>query len=179
MLLSQLPEILDDPEIERHLQTGLTTHFRFELALNRKASLARTTIQIRYELWEEQFQVTTFRTPDSTTRRTLADPADLRGWWSDLEVPLCAAALAHDPPPALRVRLQVVPFSAAEQRETQRWFAESVRSSRTAESESKDRLERSESSLDRVFDGLLSTSIRRRPMVHLEWTLRLEKAPRP
>ena len=180
LVVAELPSVLDEPELRDHLKSGLTTSlaFRIESIGQETKASGGARVDIRYELWDEIYLVSSYEMDGVAERETLASVQELRLWWSELRLRVARVPISK-PSPAHKVRLllQVVPFSHAEQMDTQRWFSESVHrgSGRT-----KDRggiTGRRSDPLERAFSLLIATSIQRRPLVSFEWTMSLPEPP--
>ena len=193
LILTGLPPILSDDGVKEHLTTGLTTsiYFRPGKSLRRGASGALTggaRVDIRYDLWDEVFHVAAAGiaegdpTEHGGQRIQHARPAsfaELVEWWQTLRLVLLDGDRLEEPwPRRLKVTADVVPFSAAEQNDAQRWFSESIEERRQSATGDVGRSgEASTETLSRTFNLLLATSIRRRALASYPWTLTLP--PRP
>ena len=170
LVLSSLPPVLADAEVTRQLTTGLTATLAFRVEANGVVGGAR--IEIRYELWDEVFHVTTVEIDGRPTRATLTSREALDGWWSGLQLAVLEAADSAPgaAPNTARVILEVVPFSHSEQLDTRRWFEESVQRAEQDKNEGISRsAEGGDESLGRVFSVLIATSIRRRAVTSYRW----------
>ncbi len=129
--LSDLPAILEDEKVAPELTKGLTTTFLFRVeALDGRGarSVGGARVEVRYELWDEVFHLLILGT-DGRPRRGQVDSMEaLNSWWGSLRLPVLSGNGSYsEAGRRLRVSLDVVPFSRAEESDTQRWFAESVR----------------------------------------------------
>jgi hypothetical protein len=171
VVLIGLPAVLGDEEIVRHLTSGLTTTLAFRAELRGHESIGGARVEVRYELWEEVFQVVAVGIDGRGERQELADLEALASWWSTLR--LTVLELAGDQPAAgqnLELTLEVVPFSASEQDDTQRWFSRSFGASKSGDSERvTDAAERRGDSLENVLGVLMATSIQRHPVLTRSW----------
>ncbi|MEM1203332.1 MAG: hypothetical protein AAGN66_08910 [Acidobacteriota bacterium] len=178
LVLTDLPPVLGDDEVRRHLGTGLTTSFDFRVRLRAPDGaevLGFALVEVRYEPWDEVY-VLAARGLDGKLVRDLVPTFEvLLEKWRALRLgllrPRDAEALGRRPPPGeLRVELKVIPFSAGEQDDTRRWFSESLdRSSRGGtENVAKSSEDRSEA-LAEVFSLLMATSIQRTALVSYRW----------
>jgi hypothetical protein len=182
VVLGDLPPVLADDEVTRQLTTGLTATlaFRVEVA----GIVGGCRIEIRYELWDEVFHVTTLEIDRPPASTTLASREALEEWWSRLRLavvdPTVLDAASRPPPQVARVILEVVPFSHSEQLDTQRWFEESVQRAEQGKNEGISRsTEGGEESLGRVFSVLIATSIRRRAVTSYRWDVAWPGGDRP
>jgi len=183
-VLTGLPPVLSAGEVEPHLTKGLTTTFVFVVDLlgvsqGKQAGGAR--VEIRYELWDEVFHATTTDIGGKVTREVIDSIENLVTWWEgqrlrvvDLDV------LSSGVGSQARVRLDVVPFSRTEQRETQEWFARSVSAAELARNEGASAsVDGSSGGQDGVFSVLIATSIQRRPLTSYRWTIDLPRERSP
>lgn len=168
VVLTRLPPVLTEEEVERQLTTGLTTTFAFRLDVPgepRGGDSGGARVEIRYGLWDEVFLARTVDAEGEHPELALGSMEELVQWWGELEL----VVLASHPAPGertARVRLEVVPFSRSEQLDTQRWLSDSASRSEGPGS----RTEGGES-LGRVFRVLIATSIQRRPLTEYRWSL--------
>jgi len=154
--------ILRNDEVHKHLTSGLTTIF----LLNVNDSGAR--VEIRYDLWDEKFLVTTIDS-ERTVRKTSIDSFEhLAEWWS--RTPLRVGKAGSE----ARAKLEVIPFSASEEEDAQRWLAHSIGANgNAADPAQKDQI-------GGMLDLLIGTSVQRHPLQTWRWTLhpeQLEKVP--
>ncbi len=178
LVLADLPPVLDQAVVDRQLKKGLTTAFVFRVESPETAEPWVATIEIRYELWDEQYLVTIRGGDREAESMTLPSRQELGSWWTATTIPMCEATRLPQPPRRAKVSLHLIPFSRSEQIETQRWFAESVRRAGQGEG-STSSPDESGTSLDRVFDSLIATSIRRRSVIQWDWTLEVEAEEEP
>ena len=178
LVLEDLPPILDEAEVDRHLNTGLTTALAFSIEPVGNGQTMSASVQIRYELWDELYLVTVLQIDGTVLESSLPTREKLSEWWSRLQLPIAASAAANST--RAKVTLDVVPFSHSEQIETQRWFAESVRrAEQTSESDSPQLTREPTGSVEKVFDILIATSIRRRSIARSRWILEIQEARPP
>jgi len=184
LVLTDLPPVLTEPSVAPHLTKGLTTTFIFRIDLIGRSNhkdIGGARIEIRYELWDEVFKVRMIEI-DGQIRRTELDTSDaLSEWWQDLEllvVPSSSSSI--DGSTQARIGLEVVPFSQAEQTETQEWFSQSVSSAELARTEGvSTSVSGTEKQGNGVFSVLIATSIRRRPLTTFSWTVELSQGRSP
>jgi hypothetical protein len=172
LVLASLPPVLAGREVRPHLTTGLTTSFALGVAVadasGHKAQGA-ARIDIRYEPWDEVFHVRGAATGGWRTQETLPSFERLLAWWQGLKLPVAGlATLRPGERWRIEVRLDVVPFSLAEQRETQRWFSDSLDKAGGA---AKGGAPAAPSNA--VLDLLIATSIKRQSLVGYDWTIDL------
>ena len=170
LVLSRLPPVLTAPEVRRQLGTGLTTSFVFEARAEGPQGKARggARVDVRYELWDEIYIVSRIDASGRAVRATFPSFERLGEWWRD-------ARLAVVRPPAsagatsVEVRLRVIPFSQAEQLETQRWFSEAL----SAEKSGSAGAVSEDLSFSQMLNLLIATSIGRAPLLDEEWNLQI------
>lgn len=136
LTLSRLPPVLGDEAVAPHLQTGLTTVFLFTLeGRGTAAQKGAAQVAVRYDLWDEEYRVEVSPARsggDAVSVTSVAasggSNASLVEWWRASALRL-AAADGHWQARLGRVKLtlQVLPFSQAEQRDAQEWLLRSFR----------------------------------------------------
>ncbi len=174
-ILRDLPAILDDQEVQRPLTSGLTTTFHLS-AEAADGSVGAARVEVRYLLWEEAFTTRVVAPDGNVTDLQVETLADLRRWWRDLEVAVLPMEPNHTPEQSLRIGLDVLPFSAREQEDTQRWLAETLRRG----SQSPDLGSApAEGGLGQVFNVLIATSIKRKSLRSCQWTVPLPAGAAP
>ena len=158
LVVSGLPAILGDEEVARHLSSGLTTTFGLRAEIKGNKLVGGARIDVRYELWDEVYQVVAVGIDGRGERRDFESMQSLAAWWSDLQLTVFEAqegeVAAGD---SLALALEVVPFSQSEQEETQRWFSRSFAATRGGESARvTDSAERRGDSLEKVLGVLMA-----------------------
>lgn len=168
LLLTRLPPLLGSKEVRRHLETGLTTTFAFEVRLSGGArARGGGRVDVRYELWDEVWLVTRLDGAGQAQRLRFAAFRQLEDWWRDLRLPVLRPAGG---PAAQRadVQLRVIPFSQSEQLDAQRWLSRSL-AEESGEPGAVAGLDAEPS--DDLLQLLLATSIGRPPVLELRWKL--------
>lgn len=179
--LAALPPVLDRPAVREQLASGLTTTFVFELRppglLAQPVGAAR--VDVRYELWDEVYLVAALGADGGRRQLRFDDLAALVAWWR--RPGLAVAPAADGLPDRLRLRLRVLPFSAAEQRDAQAWLTETLADPAGGAAErTDDAAEEGGRPLDRLFRVLLATSIARGSLLEEEWEVALPpRSPPP
>lgn len=175
VVLAGLPRVLDDPEIRRQLDSGLTTTFRLRVELRTSSGPVQGggRVEVRFEPWDEIYELAAIGVDVQPIRGRATSFPELVRLWSGLRLPVLPRRLAgswRSGPPRMRLDLEVIPFSQQEQQETQRWFSESMDEAQggTAEGAGSVAEDRSEALAD-VLDLLLATSIQRRPLFAWRW----------
>jgi hypothetical protein len=174
LIISRLPAILHDEELKRHLDSGLTTSFVFQLRRQGLAEPGAARVDIRLELWDEVYLVTLIDGEGRVERSQLASPQGLNEWWSDAEIVLSAPA-AEDASfgSEARVSLAVVPFSQAELVDTQKWLTESIGQARGGTRAGRG------SGGSRAVGALIATSMQRRAVRSMTWNLAIVRREEP
>jgi hypothetical protein len=179
--LRRLPNVLSEPTVAEHLDTGLTTSFVFTLDAGRidgRPVKGEAQVRIRYDLWDEKYVLERRdRRPDSPAAVTIAR-GDLPSWWRSLALVVAPAAYGlRASPSRAKVELLVLPFSQAEQRDAQDWLLRSFRAP-----EPPPRLPPSagqlppEAAADRaplreLYGAMLAASIGQRSLITYSWTV--------
>ena len=155
--------ILRNDEVQKHLTSGLTTVFL--LTVNDGGA----RVEIRYELWDEKFLVTVIDSERRIQKTSIDTFEHLAEWWA--RTPLRVGKARSE----VRAKLEVIPFSAREEEDAQRWLARSIGASSNAAdpAQKKD----AASTAGGILDLLIGTSVQRHPLQTWRWTLRAEKAP--
>lgn len=180
LVLHSLPPVLDEAEVAPHLTRGLTTTFLFRvdpkgLRVKKKepGTPRAARVEIRYELWDEVFHVATAAADGKVERRTLDSLGELASWWEGLRLVVAGEFRQRSQPrPAgeARVSLDVIPFSRAEQRDTQRWFSETLDDAGRAATEGvAESADHTTDTLGRTFNLLMATSIQRQALASYHW----------
>lgn len=172
--LSHLPPILGEAEVRKQLGTGLTTTFLFEATAKGGTSgkvQGAGRVDVRYELWDEIYIVTRFDVTGRAVRTTLPSFERLSEWWRNAKLVVIRAAEVADAS-RLEVRLRVIPFSQAEQLDTQRWFSQSLSAEKSGSAGAvSDAVENQPESFSQVINLLLATSIGRTALLEVQWNL--------
>jgi hypothetical protein len=174
LIVSRLPAILDDEELKRHLDSGLTTSFVFQVRRQGPVEPGAARVDIRLELWDEVYLVTVIDGEGRLESSQLASAETLSEWWSDVEIVLSIpAAEGTSSGSQARVSLAVVPFSQAELVDTQRWLTESI-----GQAHGGTRVGRG-SGGSRAVGALIATSMQRRAVRSMTWNLPVVRREEP
>lgn len=182
LVVSGLPNILSRPEVKPHLSTGLTTTFVLRVTAadetgNKIKGGGR--IDLRWEPWDEVFLTTALGADGRVRRESLPSLDRLAVWWHGLEIP-AATGLAPGGRWEVRVEVSVIPFSASEQRDTQRWFSDSLGQAPPAPASTPQEqaaAPRTVNPNSGVLDLLIATSIKRHSLISFTWTATSRSAP--
>jgi len=173
LVVSRLPPILEDAELVRHLTTGLTTTFMLQVELGRHAAAGGARIGVRYELWDEVFDVVVLSGDGAFAHLEMDDLDALEQWWTSLSlVVLELGEQLETTPERATVTLDVVPFSQSEREDTRQWFATTVSGVAKGEEESAAQsAEVRRDAVEQIFGVLMATSIRSRSVFSYRWTV--------
>lgn len=175
LLLSRLPPVLDVEDLQETLHSGLTTTVVLRLrerpdSREDSPTDAAATVEIRWEPWDEVFHVAALDR-SGWRRLELADLGALRRWWGSLELGFDPGASApgsrgtRGPPRSgdSRLEILVLPFSAAEGADAERWFSQSLEEGgKTGSERIGRRLDREPGVVGRTLGLLLATSLERK-----------------
>jgi hypothetical protein len=172
LVVGRLAAILAEEAVARQLQSGLTTTFVFRAEVAGRV-LGGARVDVRYDLWDEVFEVVAVGADGRGERATLAGRAALETWWSSLELVVAErASSAALMPRELVLALEVIPFSASEQDDAQRWFVRSFGATGTRDGpQVTDPAERRGDSLEKVLGVLMATSIRGSALYSARWAV--------
>lgn len=145
--------ILQKANVRKHLESGLTTTFAVE------AGGGKARIEIRYDLWDERWLITTVDASGRAHDETVPSYGKLVTWWSALALPVSRAEGT-----SMRVQMSVLPFSERERRDTEDWVTRTVGLARGG-SQSPQVQQGSPG----VLDAAIATSIQRRAVERFEW----------
>lgn len=145
--------VLQKANVRKHLESGLTTTFAVE------AGEGKARIEIRYDLWDERWLITTVDVNGREHDEAVPSYARLVTWWSALALPVSRAEGTR-----MRVQMSVLPFSERERSDTEAWVTRTVGLARGG----------SESPVPQgatpgVLDAAIATSIQRRVVERFEW----------
>lgn len=169
--------VLGRADVREHLESGLTTTFRFEVTLRAaERRTARSRIEVRWEPWEQRFRaVADGRLAEAATADGLEA---LEDWWEGLRLRLFEGTPQSVPAGVdVRVRLVVAPFSAGEESDTQRWLSAGVAGGEGATRRAEASSSTGARPLRELLGGFLAGTVAGEPVLELEWRLRTEIAP--
>jgi hypothetical protein len=184
LVMATIPDVLSKAEVKPRLNSGLTTSFVFDVTATDgggRTLKGGGLVEIRYELWDEVYLVAVAGADGRQRRDSLPSLDRLLAWWRGLKLPVLnagdrlAAGKWH-----LDVDLSVIPFSRAEQSETQSWLSRSLTEERagpTPPGETAPPAAAAAVPVSGVLDMLVSTSIKRRSVVSFEWRSELQVGP--
>lgn len=158
-------DLLRSREVKEQLTSGLTTVF--VITVNAGGTKGGARIDVRYALWEEQYVVSVLDPTGQLRRLTFDSEAAFARWWTE-------NALAVTPPRRMtrgadvQVKLRMLPFSSQEQSDTRRWLSRSISASQDR------RGEETAAQSAEILRIIVETSVRRRPLLEREWSVRAE-----
>jgi hypothetical protein len=160
-----LPEsVLESAEVQQQLRSGLTTVFVVTAeAAGKDSPRAALRADVRYELWDEEYLVRTVDGGGAQVRASAPNAAALLQWWRQIRVTL--AVDPARPPRNLRVKVAILPFSAEEERDVQRWLVRSMSSTSPASWADPTSSHRS------ILDFVIGTGLRPDPIRTWSWSV--------
>ena len=118
-------------QFSKYLASGLTTAIIVSAEdENGRGNRAAVRIEIRYDLWDEIYRVMKRDIAGTTEQLTLPTTARLNEWLTTTPFHVIDGRDGRIPV-MLRVGVDVIPFSATEQAEAQRWLLHSMRDAET------------------------------------------------
>lgn len=167
--LHDLPPLLQQPEVRKKLDTGLTTSFELKLE-NGGEQRVFALFNVRFEPWDEIYEVSWVDGRGRLEKLEMKSFDELLGAWSGLR--LQVGTLPAGRPEKLRLLIEVVPFSQREQHDTQRWFSESLAQAGQGTAEgTAGSGEDSRAALGQALSVLMATSIERRSALSYRFSL--------
>lgn len=173
LVVSRLPAWLTEPEVRRYLDSGLTTSLLLQGGPLGASRSGAARVDVRFELWDEVYLVTLIDGEGRVQRSHQDSPEGLARWWSEVEITLSAeVGVVGAADRQARVSLAVVPFSQAELLDTQRWLVESIGQ---AQGGSGGR----DGAAAGAVGALIATSMQRRAVRTMAWTVPIERRTGP
>ena len=176
VVLAGLPSLLHRDDIRKQLDSGLTATLAFEVrttGASPQKLRGGAQVDVRYELWDEVYLVTRLDASGKRERLRFESFDKLGHWWLEARLPVLPLPRVAGSWQA-EVRLRVIPFSQAEQRETQRWLTESMAGDGDGGGNAgavSRALEDRPMSFSQVLQLLVATSIGRPALFEQEWKL--------
>lgn len=149
--------VLQKANVRKHLESGLTTTFAIE------AGEGKARIEVRYDLWDERWLLTTVDVNGRAHDETVPSYAKLVTWWSALVLPVSRAEGTR-----MRVLMSVLPFSERERSDTEEWVTRTVGLARGG-SDTPVGQGSGQSAPGGMLDAAIATSIQRRVVERFEW----------
>jgi len=170
LLVTLSQELLDDDATRRRLLSGLTLSIQLETRLQSSGMKKnhQALITVRYEVWEERIQVQVADGVGDVFSTTVPDLNALFAWFNGQPIKLAPLARSSYP---IKVRLDctVIPYSADEAQQTRDWFSQKLKVARAGERGLVGGEGVSNPSGSSVFEVLMSSGIRARPLRTYRW----------
>ena len=167
--LEDLPPLLQQPEVRKKLDTGLTTSFELQLEIGNEQKVF-ALFNVRFEPWDEIYEVSWIDGRSQLEKLVAQSFDELLAAWSGLR--LQVGTLPSGRPEKLRLLIEVVPFSQREQHDTRRWFSESLAQAGQGTAEgAAGSSEDSRAALGQALSVLMATSIERRSALSFRFSL--------
>lgn len=147
-------QVLQDRSVQTQLESGLTTTFLLTAKHVERSNLAR--LEVRYDLWDEVWLVRRIEFDRVSKRERLVSREALEKWW---RAPLRILSTG-EPRILLRLELNVLPFSAAEEEDARAWIAKSGGVGTPA-------------GTGGLVDALIGTTLAARPITTFHWNVEL------
>jgi hypothetical protein len=177
LVISALPVLLSEAEVERHLDSGLTTSFVLQARPQGPARAGAARVDVRLELWDEVYLLTVVDGEGRLEQSRHDSKEALVEWWSQAEIVLSMPQATASESPIVgskaKVSLAVVPFSQAELLDTQRWLTESIGQAQGGAGAGRG------GGASRAVSVLIATSIQRRSVRSMTWDLAIERQEEP
>ena len=158
-------DVLQSSEVRRQLTSGLTTVFVLSVtAGDGSAAQGGARIEVRYELWEEKYLVSATDISGQERKTSLDSEGALDRWWRENALTVIQPR-KYEATVDVQVKLKVLPFSAREQSDTQRWLARTLEKGRAAG-------EQTPAQSTEILRIIVETSTRRRPLLEYQWSVR-------
>lgn len=169
--LHDLPPLLQQPEVRKKLDTGLTTSFELKLEIGKEQRVV-ALFNVRFEPWDEIYEVSWIDARGRLEKLEIKSFEDLLGAWSGLRLQVGTLAAPSGRSEKLRLLIEVVPFSQREQHDTQRWFSDSLAQAGQGTAEgAAGSGEDSRAALGQALSVLMATSIERRSALSFRFSL--------
>jgi hypothetical protein len=155
-------DLMKSTIVKEQLTSGLTTVFF--VAGSAEDARGEARISVRYELWEERYLVAVVDAAGQRRSLTFASDAELAAWWSGSPLVIIAPH-TFAKKVEVDVHLRMLPFSASEESDAQRWLSRTLSSTP----------EHTEATAERsasILRALVETSVKRRPLLDEHWRVR-------
>ena len=166
-------DLLSERDVRKRLNSGLTTTFVIVATLDdERTSGAR--VDVRFEPWDEIYFITLRRIGAQPQSHRATSFAELETWWRQTSLPLFTAAANVK---RVQIGVDVLPFSAEEQEETQRWLMRSLGEARqpSPRPATADTPNPRPTASGSVLDVLIGTSIQSRPIFRRRWQVQVTR----
>lgn len=178
LVMNGVPEIVTKAEVDRHLHSGLTTTFIFEVtgvSGNGDPLRGASAVEIRYDLWDECYLVTAVDVRGRGPSQRLLSRNALVEWWRTRTHHVARAPAENQVMPTqYRVRLSVIPFSESEQQDTQSWFSHTMEKTTQSLGEGvPSNAKGGVPFVQKVFSVMMAASIARSSVLTYSWQVTL------
>jgi hypothetical protein len=162
--------IIENSEVRKQIGTGLTVSFVarttvVDVAGNESGGSA--VISVRYDLWDENYLVTIIDVDRRRSEQRVDSYAHLIDFWTRSSL-----VVAHPGTTDFRgtanVKVEMLPFSAAEEADAQRWLSRSANGPAARGGEAAPE--------SRLLEVIIGMSVQRRPLLEFHWRVAVEHA---
>lgn len=163
-------EVLRSEEVRNQLTSGLTTSFVIIATAGAERVRSGARVEVRYDLWEEQFLIRKIELDARVTLQTFASFDALEKWWRGAAIRLLRVP-ANTSPLRVELELTVLPFSAAEQHQTREWLSKSAGVAGRSQPSSPGSSLAADvpTASSTLIDALIGTTIHARPLLTFRW----------
>ena len=163
-------EVLRHADVRRQLTSGLTTSFVVVATSGSARVRSGARIEVRYDLWDEQFLVMKLDQDLRPTQQTFASFDALEKWWRGAAVRLVRVP-PNTSPLRMELELTVLPFSSAEEHQTREWLSRSATVGRPAGTVPNRQPQSTDApaTSSALIDAIIGTTIHARPLLTFRW----------
>jgi hypothetical protein len=164
-------DLLRSAEVRDQLTSGLTTVFVVSVSASdgRVSAKGGARIDVRFALWEEQYVVSLLEGTGQQRRLIFDSEAAFARWW--IENPLTVTPpRGYGQGVDVQVTLKMLPFSAQEQSDTRRWLSGNLSANAS---------EATKAQSAEILRIIVETSVRRRPLLERQWSVRTRREGTP
>ena len=170
MEVSLPAKVLRDGDMQKQLTNGLTTVIITSIddrGRGGESIRGSVRVEIRFDLWDETYTVGAV---DLNGRKamTFATIDKLAEWWTSAALRI-ATIQAGDAPAVVHIRTDVVPFSAAEEADAQRWLMHSM--NELTSPPASQRAPASSANQRDILGIVIGTGVQRKPIKSWRWTV--------
>ena len=165
--------ILRGRDMEKQLSSGLTTLLVTTVEARSGKGTVRggARIEIRYELWDEKYLVTLVDLGGRHPEQSFASAAELMSWTAATSLRIASSG-SDASLSAVTVRVDVVPFSAREEADAQRWLIQSASTAAGASAPSSNAQAAPATNSIAVLDAIIGSTVRRRSIRSWRWVVK-------
>ena len=165
--------LLDSPEIQRRLISGLTTSIELETQIKGAAKPQMALITIRYLVWDEKVLVQQWEPQGGVHEYDFANLEALTHWLAANPVPIAWLGENRRGELYVRTRCRVVPYSSEEADRTRQWFTQ--RLATPGASQRGFTGHENDGTGNGVFEVIMSQGINRNAHLSFRWKWRLPR----